>query len=118
MLTTGQPTASAERRFFAAMAVAAATIVFAGFATSYYVWPIARGTHYSTGRPIPSTLPLIVHLHAALFTGWVCLFVAQAALVTWGNVKTHRRLGWMGVVLMASMVVAGLSAAAEGARDG
>lgn len=118
MLTTGQPTASAERRFFAAMTLAAATIVFAGFATSYYVWPIARGTHYSTGRPIPPTLPLIVHLHAALFTGWVCLFVAQAALVTWGKVKTHRRLGWVGVVLMASMVVAGLAAAAQGARAG
>ena len=118
MLTTGQPTASSERRFFAAMTLAASAIVFAGFATSYYVWPIARGTHYSTGRPIPSTLPLIVHLHAALFTGWVCLFVAQAALVTSGNVKAHRRLGRIGAVLMALMVVVGLAAAVQGGRDG
>ena len=119
MLTpTGQSTASSERRFFAAMALAAATIVFAGFATSYYIWPIARGTHYSTGRPIPPTLPLIVHLHAALFTGWICLFVAQAALVTSGSIKTHRRLGRIAAILIPLMGVAGLSAAVQGGRDG
>ena len=118
LITTGQPAASTERRFFAAMTLVAAALVFAGFATSYYVWPITRGTHYSTGRPISPTLPLILHLHAALFTGWICCLVSQAALVTSGNVRLHRRLGRIGAVLIPLMVVVGLAAAVHGARTG
>lgn len=117
-LTRAAQPLAAERRFFAGMTYAAAAIVFAGFATSYYLWPITRLTHYPTGRPISPSLPLLVHLHAAIFTGWVGLLVAQAVLVTRGSIGAHRRAGRAGAVLMVGMVLAGLMTSVQGARDG
>jgi hypothetical protein len=107
-----------ERRFFAAMAFASLAVVFCGFATSYYLWPISRATHYPAGQPISPSLPLVVHLHAVLFSGWVALLAVQAGLVGLGNVATHRRLGQVGAGLMTMMVITGLFTAVRGARDG
>jgi len=110
--------AAGERRFFAIMAFASLAVVFAGFATSYYLWPIGRATHYPSGRPIPLSLPIIVHAHAVLFSAWVGLLVVQASLVTLGNVITHRRLGRIGAGLVIVMIVTGLLTSVQGARDG
>lgn len=107
-----------ERRFFAAMAIASLAVVFAGFATSYYLWPLSRATHYPAGQPISQSLPPLVHVHAVLFSGWVALLVVQAALVSLGRVSAHRRLGRAGVGLMAVMILTGLATAVRGARDG
>lgn len=92
--------------------------VFAGFASSYYLWPITRATHFPGGQPISPSLPLIVHVHAVAFSGWVALLVQQAALVTTGNVIVHRRVGRIGAALMVFMIVTGLLTAVKGGRDG
>jgi hypothetical protein len=119
MLTlTERAARTSERRFFAMMAFAALAVVFAGFATSYYLWPISRATHYPAGQPISVSLPILVHVHAVLFSVWVGLLVVQATLVSLGHVTTHRRLGHVGAGLVPVMVVTGLSTAVRGARDG
>ena len=86
---TEQPAVIAERRFFAGMAFASVAVVFAGFATSYYLWPLTRATHYPAGQPISASLPLIVHVHAIAFSAWVGLLVVQGRSSTrarWGSI--------------------------------
>jgi hypothetical protein len=107
-----------DRRFFAGMTVAALAVVFLGFATSYYLWPITRPTHYPAGQPISPSLPLIVHLHAAAFSVWILLLVAQVSLVVRGRVAAHKRLGILAAWLLPLMVISGLLTAVRGARDG
>lgn len=104
MQTVPDSVATAERRFFAAMAVAAFAVVFAGFAGSY--------------SQRAASLPLVVHVHALLFATWVVLLVAQTGLVAADHVSTHRRLGVVAVGLVPAMLVFGFTTAVQGARDG
>ena len=87
------------------MAVALGLTVFAGFASTYYLRLLSGGpTVTLTGGPFTA----LVHVHGALFTAWVLLFIVQTALVASRRVAVHRRLGVAGAVLAAAMVVAGL----------
>ena len=86
-----------QRWFYTAMAVAAALVIFIGFAPSYYLKPF-------TGA---GPLPPLVHMHGAVFTAWVILFVVQVRLVDARQLRLHRRLGVGAVVLSAAMMVLG-----------
>jgi hypothetical protein len=107
-----------DRRFFTAMACAALAVVTFGFATSYYLWPLTRATHYPAGQPISPSLPALVHLHALVFTGWIVLLVVQVGLVATGNVAWHRRLGTAAAALIPVMLIIGVATAIRGARAG
>lgn len=50
-----------------------------------------------TGRsPAPSTQFWLIHLHAALFVGWLLIYISQASLIFTGRTKTHLILGpWL-----------------------
>ena len=52
--------------------------------------------------------PLLLWFHAAAFSAWIVLFVAQSALVRVRKVRVHRTLGWFGAALAAVMVVSGI----------
>src|SRR4051812_37409373 len=56
------------------------------------------------------TFPLIVHIHAAAFVGWLVLLTAQITLVRTDNRALHRKLGYVGAGLAAAMVILGLAA--------
>ena len=119
MITTTERTSSVDdRAFFTGMSVAAVAVVFVGFAASYFLWPILRSTHDLAGRPIPPSSPLIVHLHAAGFSAWMLLLVAQTRLVAAGRTDIHRRLGAVAMWLLPLLVITGLMTAVRGARDG
>ena len=94
------------RWFFAASAAAGAGVVFVGFAPTYYLKPVWGG---------PS-LPLRVHIHGILFTAWMLLFVLQSFLIARKRTRMHRRLGIVGAVLIAGMLVSGLSVSIAWAR--
>ncbi len=94
--------------FFFGMAIAVATTVAVGFAPTYYLKPLF---------PTP-VLPLFLHMHGALFTAWVLLFVAQTSLVAANRIDLHRRLGIVGAVLAVTMLVTGPAVAIESARLG
>jgi hypothetical protein len=51
--------------------------------------------------------PLIVHLHAVAFMGWVAIIVTQAWLAAGGAARLHRMLGVLAVVWMCAMAVLG-----------
>jgi hypothetical protein len=97
-----------ERLFFSGFAAAAACIVFGGFARTFYLRPL-------TGAPPLSPL---VFAHGVVFTLWMLLLVAQTMLVSAGRLRVHRRLGAVGGVLAAIMVVVGFATAVAGARRG
>lgn len=102
------PALAAERRFYLSLSTAMIAVVFAGFAPSFYL----RGL-------VPAAAPLhpmsaTVLLHGLVFTGWVALFMAQVALVSGGRTDLHRRLGKLGVVMLAAMTVVATVAALQG----
>jgi uncharacterized membrane protein YozB (DUF420 family) len=90
------------------MAVLLAGTIIAGFARSYFLKTL-------TGAP---PLPFFVHVHAAIFTSWLALFVVQTSLARRGRIDLHRRLGIAGAVLAGTMLVAGIATAILGARHG
>jgi hypothetical protein len=97
-----------ERWFFSAMALATAVAVVWGFAPTYFLKPV-----YGS-RP----LPLLLHVHGALFTTWMMLLLVQTALVATRNTRVHRRLGQAGVVIVPAMLVLGYMAAVDAAHRG
>jgi len=91
-------TKRADDVFFTSMSVLILAIVVVGFAPSYFL----RGAVFA---PLPS---LLVHLHGAVFSSWIFLFVVQTSLVSAGNVRLHRRLGVLGAVIAGLMVLLGI----------
>lgn len=87
------------RRFYLIMALLMAAVFVAGFST----------TVPGDFSPSPG-LPLLLHIHGAVFTLWVLVFVAQPAFVARGSLKLHRQVGMFGAVLAGAMVVMGLAA--------
>jgi hypothetical protein len=77
--------------------MAAAVIVFGGFAPTYYL-KAAYGT--------PALAP-VLHLHGAVFSAWFILAVVQPALVAAHRTALHKQLGVAGAALALGMVVLG-----------
>ena len=100
--------ASAERRFFLAMALAILAVVFVGFARSFFLRPLFPDW--------PSPSESIFYVHGAAFTAWIVLLVAQASLVAGGRTDLHRAIGPFGAALAGVMVVLGSLAALIAAR--
>lgn len=101
-----------ERRFFFGMSV----VIFATIVTGF-------GSQLVTRRVWFTDFPWQVHVHAAVFSSWMILYLVQNWLVADGsNVGLHRRLGWLGAAIAAVMVplglVATLMAIARGAING
>ena len=86
-----------EHRFFLTMAIVMALVIVAGFATNL-----------AMGRS-SFALPLLYHVHAFIFFGWVVLYVTQNALVASGSVALHRRLGWLAAVWAPVIAVLGIA---------
>ena len=87
--------AAREERFFFVMACVMAGILVLGF-----------GLNAAIGRSSFGA-PAIYHVHAAVFFGWVVLYLTQNALIFTGSVALHRRLGWLAVIWVPIMVAMG-----------
>lgn len=61
--------------------------------------------------------PLIVHLHALVFMGWVAIFVTQAWLAAAGANGLHRVLGVVAVVWAVAVVIMGPLVTIEAVRN-
>jgi hypothetical protein len=90
-----------DRYFYFAMSLLIAGIVVWGF--SHTVNDVLF--HPAIPRPV------LLWIHAAVFSGWVVFYILQSALVRTHNVKLHRRLGWFGAGLAGAMVPLGLAIA-------
>jgi hypothetical protein len=89
--------AQRDEGFFLGGAVAMALVIVAGFSVQL---AMGRSTFAA---------PLLVHVHAVVFMGWVALFVLQNAFVTAGAMTWHRRLGWLATAWMVAMLILGVS---------
>jgi hypothetical protein len=90
------------------MAVLMCACVFIGFSPTYFQAGILRA-------PLPSP---ILHVHGAVFTLWMLLFLVQAALVSAHRVKWHRSLGTVAFCLPPIMIVLGVIAAVDALHRG
>jgi len=94
-----------DRFFFTGMALASGMAVFVGFSPSYFL----------RTAELPALTPLY-HVHGALFTAWICLLIAQTALVAGHRTDIHRSLGVAGAVLAALVFLAGVAVSVETLR--
>lgn len=83
-------------RFFFGMSIVMLVLVFLGFAPSFFL-------HAFFGRP---SLPIHLHVHGSVLTGWYAWFALQAFCVAAGRTGLHRRLGVFGVALAVGVVAA------------
>lgn len=84
-----------DERFFLIAAAVMVVLIIAGFLTLYL-----RGIS-TFAAPWP------VHVHAVAFMAWVGFFMLQVTLATTGRVHLHKRLGWIGAVLMPVLLILG-----------
>lgn len=105
--------ADRDHRLYIWFAIFMPLIVVLGFARTYYLKGVFNG---------PALPSLLVHLHGAVMTSWVMLFIAQVWLVASRRTKLHMRLGVGGAVLASLVViigaVTGIAAAARGHSPG
>ena len=94
--------------FYVWAAIAIIAVVFAGFARTYYLKE-AFDTPALTG---------LVHLHGLMMTLWMVVFLLQVSLIAAGRADVHRRVGVVGALLAALVVVVGVTTAITGARLG
>jgi hypothetical protein len=97
-----------ERVFYSGMAVLLCVCVFIGFSPTYFQAGMMRA-------PLPST---ILHVHGAVFTLWMLLFVVQAGLISARRVRWHRSLGTVAFCLPPIMIVLGVMAAIDALHRG
>lgn len=97
-----------DRPLYTWAAVVALLVVFAGFARTYYL----KGAF---GTPDLSTLK---HVHGFVMTAWFTLFFVQVRLAATGRTRWHRKLGVVGGVVAALVVIVGTATALVAAKNG
>jgi len=92
---------AAPRRLYVGVAVLAIAMAAVGF------WPTYFGPLLAGGVDKPA----IIHFHAAVYVGWLALFLTQVTLASTGRVAAHMRLGRIAIGYGVVVIVAGLIAA-------
>jgi hypothetical protein len=95
-----------ENGFFVGMSLLLLATVLVGFAKSYFLAGLVKA-------PLPNKL---IHIHAALFSSWILLLIAQASFISARRFDLHRRLGLFGFGLACAMTVVGILAATDSLR--
>jgi NADH:ubiquinone oxidoreductase subunit 6 (subunit J) len=91
--------AKSRHRFYSLFAIAIALFVIAGFSRTYYL-------RFLSDLPPLQTL---VHLHGAVFTAWLFVFIAQTRFIAARRVDLHMKLGLAALALAAAIVIIGLA---------
>src|SRR5215471_9947138 len=108
-MATSVRLAPEDRRLYAWAAVFVPIIVFIGFARSYYL----KAIFHTPALPGP-----LVHLHGIVMTSWVVLFIAQVSLIAAHRTRVHQRVGVLGAILAALIVVVGIATAISASARG
>lgn len=94
-----QPMAAVGRRFYLILSLLMAAVFVGGFSQTV---PDDFGH--------TPALPLLLHVHGAVFTCWVAVLVAQPTFVARGSLKLHRQVGMLAAWLAGLMVIMALVA--------
>jgi len=85
----GKSTGLLSNYFYFLMSLLIAAVVVYGFS-----WQIeTRFLHP------PHPKPVLLSIHAVIFSAWVLFYTVQSSLVRTHNVRIHRSVGWFGVAL-------------------
>jgi hypothetical protein len=90
-----------DRSFYLCMSLLVVAVVIYGF---------SHTVGENLIHPV-SPRPAILYVHATLFTVWLAFFIVQAGLVRTRNVKVHKKLGWLGLLLGGAMPMVGVTTA-------
>ena len=101
---------SRSRWFYTVASLSLLVLMFIGFQ-----WFYLEGKAYP-GRPLTPPIRTVIIIHGCLMTVWMLLAVVQPLLVATRHKRLHMKLGLLGVVLAAGIVVAGLHIGIESAR--
>ena len=93
--------------FYSTVSAATAIIVFLAFARTYYLRTYLGGPELSLLRAV----------HAAVFSAWMLLAVAQPLLIAARRTAMHRRIGVAAFALAPLMLVLGATLAVTSARE-
>jgi hypothetical protein len=94
-----RPRARAARsKIYVGLALMISAIVLVGFSRSFYGTLVANARH-----------PWIIHVHAAVYVGWLVLLTAQTVLAARGDIATHRRVGKFGIAYGVLVWILGVS---------
>jgi hypothetical protein len=96
MATSAAQLYVSENRFYGRAGLGLACTIFVGFALLDLMAAIEV-----------TKLPLIVHIHAAVMSAWLALFIVQNRLGAGRDLALHRKLGWIGAGLAAAVVLSG-----------
>jgi hypothetical protein len=99
--TTALARTTSPQRLYVGIGVLAVGIAAVGFWPTYFGPLLAGGVEK----------PAIIHLHAAVYVGWLAIFVTQVALAATGRVASHMKLGRFAIGYGVVVIVAGLLAA-------
>ena len=89
---------SAMHRVAIGVGLLVPVIAVAGFWRTYF-GPLLAGT---------VDKPSIIHFHAAVYSGWVVLFVAQVFFASTGQIARHRKWGRLGIYYGFAIISVGL----------
>lgn len=89
---------SARGPFYVGVSLLIVATVLAGFAPSF----IRIATD-------DQPLPLIMHVHASIYLGWLALLVCQTVLAARGKIAAHRRVGTFGIGYAVLVWVIGIT---------
>lgn len=92
------PRAAPRRVLYVGLAVLAASIAIVGFWPAYF-GPLLAGTAEKTA---------LIHFHAAVYVGWLAIFITQAALAAAGRVASHIKLGRFAIGYGVLVIAVGL----------
>jgi hypothetical protein len=100
---------SLDRGIYVPAAIAICALVVAGF------WPSYFSKLFSVSS---EPLTVLVHVHGALMTAWIALFIAQVCLAAAGRLDLHRRLGVAGFGLLTLIVISAVPTTLVAAKLG
>lgn len=96
----------ASSSFFIGVALFLMVVAFLGFWPSYF-GPLLQGEEITMRLPT-RIQPWVIHLHAALFMGWMVTLLVQTLLIARQKTRTHMTLGRYGLALGGVVVVVAL----------
>jgi hypothetical protein len=89
---------TAVNRLYIGLSLLVAAIALTGFWPTYF-GPLVRGIVEK---------PPVIHVHAAVYSGWVLLFLAQILFAATGRIAQHRRLGRIGIYYGIALIAVGV----------
>ena len=92
---------AARNPFYVGVALLVTAIAFVGFWPTYF-GPLFAGT--------VDKLP-VIHVHAAIYVGWLAIFIAQATFAATRRMDLHVRLGNIGIGYGVLVIVMGVTVA-------